>query len=102
MEKTSRLYYAGTQMEVMLGDVVRLKRWFHPAVAGVVCYLPGISRPHPDLENEDGKHWAIRLSDGSLCPMAFAPENPYGQPAKSIGFVRRGPLATLSDSERFY
>jgi hypothetical protein len=87
-EYHSRLYYRDTQIEVQLGDVVRIKRWFRNDLEGVVCYLPGISPKHPEMEYEDVQQWGIRGADGSVIVACYAPEQL--QPKRNIVFVRRG------------
>lgn len=102
MPDGSRMRYFGTTTEVALGDVVQIKRWFRTPLHGVVCYIPGLSRCHPDLENDDGKQWVIELADGILCPMGYDPENRWGQPNKSIAFVRRGSTLGIAETQRVY
>jgi hypothetical protein len=97
--KNSGLFYHGTSDEIQLGDRVRLKRWFRPDLPGVVCYIPGISPRHSDLEYEGVRQWAIRCDDGSVRPMGYDPESPYGQPTKSIVFIGRGSGTSLQPDE---
>jgi hypothetical protein len=97
--KSSGLFYHGTGDEVQLGDRVRLKRWFRSDLLGVVCYIPGISPRHSDLEYEGVRQWAIRCDDGSVRPMSYDPKSPYGQPTKSIVFVCRGSESSLQPDE---
>ena len=79
----SRLFYV-TGEEVQLGDHVIIKRWIRRSLQGTVCYIPGISSPHPDLEDESGSQWAVRLVDGTVLSMGYDPSSPYGQPTKRL------------------
>jgi hypothetical protein len=98
-QQRSRLFYNGTHDEVQLGDRVCIKRWFFREQYGTVCYLPGLSDPHPELENEDGKQWAIRLDDGTVLVMGYSPEDNYGQPKKNLVLVNRGSGGGLAPDE---
>lgn len=82
-----KLYYHGTDTEVLLGDRVTVKRIFGPAEPGEVWYLPGVSPPHPDMESEGVLDWAIRLDDGTILSWIFLPEQE--QPTKRVRFIRR-------------
>ncbi len=86
--KSSRLYYHGTSEEVRLGDRVKIKRLFGRDLEGFVCYVPGISPPHKDLEYGSVKKWAIKTSDGTVYAIGYYP--PRIQPRKKIVFVSRG------------
>src|SRR3569832_2509167 len=97
--KSSGLFYHGTSDEVQLGDRVRLKRWFRPDLPGVVCYIPGISPRHSDLEYEGIRQWAIRCDDGSMRPMNYDPDVPGDQPPKNIFLVGRGSGTSLLADE---
>jgi len=93
---SSRLFYR-TGEEVKLGDRVRMKRFLRRDLEGKVCYLPGISPRHDELEYEDVKQWAIRTDDGSVYPILYDPEN--FQPPKRIVFVARTDDQGLQPSE---
>lgn len=96
-EKHSRLFYHGTNIEVMLGDRVLIKRLFRKGLSGTVCYISGISTSHPGIE-DGGPQWAIQMADGSLRMAGYEPENKYGygQPRKHILFVSRGETGGIS------
>lgn len=96
---SSRLFYYGTEDEVELGDRVRIKRWLRADLTGVVCYIPGISPVHAELEYSGVKQWAIRCDDGTVRPMGYAPESPYGQPSETIVFLGRGTGESLNPDE---
>lgn len=96
-DRRSQLFYYGTDTEVELGDRVVLKRWLRKDQAGVVCYIPGISRPHREMEYEDVKQWAIRAQNGSIYPILYHPES--FQPPKGIRFRGRGHGGTLEPGE---
>lgn len=95
----SHLFYYGSNDEVELGDRVRIRRWFRADLTGVVCYIPGISPVHEELEYSGVKQWAIRCDDGTVRPMGYAPESPYGQPSKNIALLGRGSGGKLSPDE---
>jgi hypothetical protein len=91
--KKSGLFYHGTQQEVRLGDNVKLKRWFRKDQQGVVCYIPGISAKHKELEYGDVKQWAIKTKDGTVYPILY---DPIGfQPPKHIILLSRGQEESL-------
>jgi hypothetical protein len=95
----SRLFYHETEDEVELGDRVRIKRWLREDLTAIVCYVPGISPVHKELEYSGVKQWAIRCDDGNVRPMGYAPESPYGQPSKSIVLLGRGTGGALNPDE---
>jgi hypothetical protein len=94
---SSALYYNGTRTEVRLGDVVRVKRFFRRPLNGVVCYIPGASPRHPELEHDDVRQWAIRGEDGTVYPILYAPQE--FQPPARIRFVGRGSSGALHSAE---
>jgi hypothetical protein len=93
----SRLFYHQTQTEVRLGDRVRIRRWLRRAREGTVCYLPGISPLHEELEYDDVKQWAIRTDDGAVYPILYDPER--FQPPKHISFLARSDDAGLQPAD---
>ncbi len=94
----SGLYYYGTRTEVRLGDRVRMRRFLRSDVVGVVCYLPRISPPHPEMEYDDIRQWAIRGDDAGVYPILYDPDG--FQPPKKIEFIGRGDTGTLTGDER--
>jgi hypothetical protein len=82
------LLYFGTNVAVALGDLIEVKRWFRKPLRGRVSYLPGVSRPHPEMKIGDLEHWAIDLDDGSRRAWPYLPEQL--QPQRSIKFIARG------------
>ena len=84
---SSKLFYHGTNIEVRLGDRIRVRRLFWRWVEGVVCYLPGISPTHRALEFRGEKQWAYRTPDGTFYAMLYHPET--FQPPKKIEFIAR-------------
>lgn len=96
---SSELFYFGTQDEVEIGDRVRIKRWLRSDQCGIVCHIPGVSPPHPSLEYDDVKKWAIRLDDGTILAMGYEPGNKYGQPDKHLVLVVRGEGGNLDTEE---
>jgi len=96
-QQSSKLFYHGTANEVKLGDRVRLKRLFRSDLGGVVCYIPGLSPKHSELEYEDVRQWAISADNGSVYPIVYDPEN--FQPPKRICFVNRGTGGELTPDD---
>ena len=91
MEHHSRLFYHGTNVEVMLGDHILLTRGLliKRQVPGVVCYMPGVSPPHPEMEWDSGNlDWAISLEDGEVWAWLYLPDRL--RPSKRIQFLYRG------------
>jgi hypothetical protein len=82
-DRSSRLFYHGTQDEVRLGDHVRIRRWLRRPLEGVVCYIPGLSPLHRELPRE----WAIQLPDGSLRVMVYSPDE--AQPRRKFELIER-------------
>ena len=96
-EKHSGLFYS-TGEEVQLGDRVVMKRWIAKDVKGYVCYIPGISPRHREMEYEDVRQWAIRSEDGgAVYPILYAPAQ--FQPPKKIRFISRGPHVSMSPDQ---
>ena len=94
---TSRLFYYGTSTEVELGDRVHLTRILRRPKEGTVCYIPGLSEPHSELEYEDIRQWAVRSDDGCVYPILYSPET--FQPPKNIKFVSHGSGNLLEPDE---
>jgi hypothetical protein len=83
----SGIFYSGTKDEVQLGDRVMIKRWLRKPLLGRVCYIPGISPKHRELEYEDVRRWAIRLDDDRLQVMGYFPQYPI---SRSCELIARG------------
>jgi hypothetical protein len=97
---SDRLYYCGTETAVQIGDLVEVKRgWFGRYERGRVCYLPGISKPHPEMERDGTAYWAIELEDGTVVSWIYLPERI--QPGRRIRFIARGsqPAPGLSPTD---
>ena len=84
----SKFCYHGTRDPVRLGDRVRVRRFLRRAEDGVVCYIPGTSPLHRELEYGGMRHWAIQRPDGSLLVMGYAPHQ--CGPRRGIELVSRG------------
>jgi hypothetical protein len=93
----SGLFYWRTETEVRLGDRVLMKRWLRSALRGTVCYIPGLSRRHAELEDEGVRQWAVRSEDGAVYPILYDPQ--HFQPPKAIQFVERGEIGLLHPDE---
>jgi hypothetical protein len=91
---SSRLFYRGTQIEVRLGDRVEMKRFLRSPLIGHVCYLPGISPVHPELEYEQ---WAIKSLDGTVYAIGYFPEQ--FQVPRGIRFVCRTDTPGIDEHE---
>jgi hypothetical protein len=74
-----------------------MKRFLRRAQDGLVCYIPGISQRHPELEYEDVRQWAVKTNDGSVYPILYHPES--FQPPKGIEFLGRTNEPGLSVEE---
>jgi hypothetical protein len=98
MNKSSNLYYHGTQDEVRLGDLIEVKGWFRTKRATVV-YIPGQSPILRNLEYSDVKHWAIRDENGTINIIAYDPE--HFQPPRKFRLLGRGSEVNLSPDELF-
>lgn len=92
MEKSEKdspkLVYFGTDIEVKIGDKVKMKRLILRDRECVVCYIPGVSEKHSEIEYEDVQQWGVKDSEGAVWLMAYEP-NRYPAP-KNIVFVSRG------------
>jgi len=94
------MFYHGTNVEMNLGDRILVKRWFRKPVPGVICYISGISRPHPELEYDDVKSWAYRLEDGTLYSRCYDPDHRLGRDVgRHIVFVSRGETRPIPPEE---
>lgn len=88
MTTKDRLYYHGTDLEVSLGDRVLVRRWLGRARKGTVCYLPGVSQPNPEMENDGEPYWAVELESGTRLVWPYVPSQL--QPSKRIELLGRG------------
>ena len=93
------MYYTGTSDEVRLGDKVRIKRWLRRDLEGTVCYIPGLSPPHTELEYDDVRQWAIKLADGTVLAMCYDPDHRLGQPGKDLSLVERSDTPGIEPDE---
>ena len=93
MQVNDGLHYRGISTEIRLGDIVNVRRllFFWRRTPGIVCYMPGQSAPHPQMEYEGVRYWSIQLEDGTLVSWVFLPTEVL--PSKRIEFVRRGDLS---------
>lgn len=85
--RANTLWYYDSGEEVRLGDRVEVRGWLGRKYTGCVSYIPGQSEPHPDLEYDDVRQWAITADDGTVYPILYDPEN--FQPPKKIKLVGR-------------
>ncbi len=97
LPRHSGLFYHGTKEEVRLGDQIRIKRFLRSPIDAVVCYIPGISPKHKDMEYGDICRWAYRTGDDSIYINCYDPENL--QPPKSLSLIARGTGGELLPDE---
>lgn len=57
------LFYHGTEDEVRLGDRIRVRRLLRSDLLATVKYIPGQSRPDPNILDHQ---WAYETGDGSV------------------------------------
>ena len=89
MTEDSKLFYYGTNIEVCLRDRVEVRKWFFWWREGFVCYMPGISPPHPQLVGPDGTpYWSVDIGDGTIFSWIYLPDRI--QPGRNIRFICRG------------
>ena len=94
---TSILRYA-TGEDIRLGDKIRVRRFLRSPLVATVCYLPGVSPKHPDIEYEDVRQWAYRAAKGTVYVVLYAPET--FQPPRKFEFISRGSEVGISPTER--
>ena len=99
-QEPSQLRYSASGEPVRLGDRVRVKRFLRKPLEGTVYYLPGKSSPHPEMEYDGIRQWAIRLDNGDLLLTIYEPERPSLD--RRFELIERGPedFQGLSPSER--
>lgn len=90
MAATDVLRYRGTEIEVRLGDHVTIRSFFGRTTSGIVSYLPGESTPHPQMESDDERQWAITLENGKSLILGYFPDEVFAP--KRVRFLRRGPV----------
>lgn len=64
--------YFGTGEEVRLGDRVGWRTLLIFKTEGVVCYVPGVSPRHRDMEYSGFRHVGVRLPDGDVRQLLWA------------------------------
>ena len=74
-----------------------MKRLIRSPIRGVVCYIPGVSPIHSELEYEGVRQWAIRGENGYVYLICYDPNN--FQPPKKIVLVARGTGGMLNPDE---
>lgn len=95
MERSGFALYADGTTQVLPGDQVELRVWAHlfKKEQGVVNYVPGISKPHKEMEH-GGLTWVgIRLGDGMVVGHLVDPKTKRLK--KGIRFIRRGATEEL-------
>jgi len=87
--------YFGTDDEVRLGDRVRVRALLILTTEGVVCYIPGLSPWHRDMEYEGSRFVGIQRPDGEIRQLLWpAGESSLG---KGVTLLERGqPYKPLS------
>jgi len=84
-----KLYYRGTNIQIELGDEIVYKNIFGRKLKGTVCYLPGVSPKHTEMEYDNISNWAIRLANGTMFSWIYLPHEL--KVSKRITFVSRNP-----------
>ena len=86
---TGRLYYWGSETEVLAGDYVLYRPFFGlRAKAGRVIYIPEEDGRELESRGEDSDDWYIELDSGVRYGWVYSPQDL--QPDKRLSFVRRG------------
>ena len=98
-EAESRLVYFGTSDDVRLGDRVRVRAFLFLKLEGVVCYIPGVSARHEDMEYAGLRCVGIQLQRGEVRKLHWARgETSLG---KGVSLLVRGqPYKPLDPDER--
>ncbi len=95
--RSSRLFYYGTNIEVQIGDRIRVKRFLRRAEECIVCYLPGISQRRREFGGDCGRRWAIKATNGNVYPIVYDPDN--FQPPKYFSFIEKTNQTDLPPDE---
>jgi len=85
--------YFDQEVEIKEGDLVsyRSSLFFWKWKKGVVTYVPGISKPHPEMEHH-GLTWVgVAGKDGTFRGIYVEPEGSYT--LKTLRFIARGSIA---------
>ena len=82
-----KLYYQGTNIQIELGDEIIYRNIFGRKLKGTVCYLPGVSPKHAEMEYDNIALWAIRLANGTMFSWIYMPSEL--KVSKRITFVSR-------------
>jgi len=89
-----RRFYRGTQIQVRLGDRVRIRLRFKRFIDGTFCYVPGESRPDQRLRRD----WVIKADHGKVLSECDLPgsissnkkyPSRFAELSKRITFIRR-------------
>jgi len=94
---TDELFYAGTQTRLLLGDRVRVKRMLRRSRIGTVCYVPGVSPVHPEMEYGGLRFWAVELDDRTVLSWPVVPGS--AEVIDSVEFLERGKTEGLRPEE---
>jgi hypothetical protein len=84
----ARLTYRNSDVQIRVGDEVILKRFFLAPIAGVVCYVPGDAKPHPQFEIDGLSYWAVELRNGTVVSWPYVPGEL--QASRRVVFRARG------------
>lgn len=87
--KIIKLYYSGTNIEVLQGDHVVFKTLFlRRRKIGRVSYIPKLTGRELAKQGEDTDDWIIEFEDKTVLANTYVPEEL--QPSKRILFISRG------------
>ena len=81
------MFYRDGTTELRLGDRMLFKRFLRRPIPGIVCYIPGLCKPHPEMSIEGLQYWAFRLGDGTVVSFPFLSGQKVGN---TISFLKRG------------
>ena len=81
----SKLYYFGTDYQVLPGDKIKIKRLFRSPICATVTYIPGISKY--DKNNGDDQ-WSYRTDKGEYYLVGYDYLN-KDFTRKSVSFIER-------------
>jgi hypothetical protein len=88
MKKTNRLYYFGTEKEVLKGDVIVLRTLFlRRKKLGRVSYIPDKTGRELQKENKGCDDWLIEFDDKTMTGWIYSPKDL--QPPKRLEFISR-------------
>ena len=87
--EVKKLYYDGTDIEVLKGDYVIYKTAFlRRKRKGRVSYIPKLTGRELAKQGKDTDEWIIEFEDKTVAAWIYVPEEL--QPSKRVIFIKRG------------